>query len=462
MAQWESDAPEVIDPETGAVRCGEAERTVHLTAALTARNGSSVTKRFAFTVAGVPGTDAASLKGYMDGLGWNRICGKNPGQDRVWADLILRATQGSAAVEWFSDRDWLLDPDTGKISWPNFGTTAAVRLTALMTYGEARGLVDFPLTVYARAGGAVGEGCDLEWALEDVTGTLTISGPGPMTLDRYQENNTTYLTIPWKDYRSEDIRAAVVEMGVVTLDTKAFYKCPLLASVSLAESLLRVGNSVFSETPALERVSYGGSPSQWRNVFVYSTGNEILQKSGNPVYGACDLGFGSGGGSGAMDSVIVKKDRPYTLPDCGFTAPEGFMFLGWALDGERLRPGDSRSFPEDTATLTARWGQYDVSATWLDGQGNPLTSAAELSGGMELAVELEALFAVPPDSAQLFFAVYDADKRLLRLESRDGDISGGALTAYERFTLPEGAIPGAVKLFVTDGDMVPLLPALEL
>ena len=50
----------------------------------------------------------------------------------------------------------------------------------------------------------------------------------------------------------------------------------------------------------------------------------------------CTVSFDSDGGSGSMDPVTVTAGTEYTLPENGFTAPEGKEFDKWDLGD----PGD--------------------------------------------------------------------------------------------------------------------------
>ena len=66
--------------------------------------------------------------------------------------------------------------------------------------------------------------------------------------------------------------------------------------------------------------------------------------------------FEAGGGSGTMDPVTAEEGS-YTLPSCGFTAPEGKFFAGWSYqeDGAVIESG--------TIQLT---GDTTLYALWLE------------------------------------------------------------------------------------------------
>ena len=72
----------------------------------------------------------------------------------------------------------------------------------------------------------------------------------------------------------------------------------------------------------------------------------------------CTVSFDSDGGSGSMDPVTVTAGTKYTLPENGFTAPEGKEFDKWDLGD----PGDQVDIIADT-TVTATWKDAAVTNT---------------------------------------------------------------------------------------------------
>lgn len=73
----------------------------------------------------------------------------------------------------------------------------------------------------------------------------------------------------------------------------------------------------------------------------------------NPVV-QYTITFDSNGGFGIMEPVVVEENSRYTLPVCGFTAPEGKEFKGWDVGGTAYKVGD-------TVTVS---GNITVSAVW--------------------------------------------------------------------------------------------------
>ena len=85
------------------------------------------------------------------------------------------------------------------------------------------------------------------------------------------------------------------------------------------------------------------------------------------------ISFNANGGSGSMDAVIRGYNTAYALPACGFTAPSGKVFDGWA---EGSAEGTIRSVGyEHTVT-----GNITFYATWRDGSYTDYVfSCAELT-----------------------------------------------------------------------------------
>ena len=67
------------------------------------------------------------------------------------------------------------------------------------------------------------------------------------------------------------------------------------------------------------------------------------------------VSFNANGGTGSM-SAASEVSGEYTLPECGFTAPEGKEFNGWKIgaNGEVKQPGEKITVEADI-TLIAQW-----------------------------------------------------------------------------------------------------------
>lgn len=81
----------------------------------------------------------------------------------------------------------------------------------------------------------------------DEDGTLTISGEGLMA-------NYTSASMPWIDYRN-DITKIVIEDGITSVGTWAFYSMPNLTEVVLPDSLVRIGLRAFATCKGLTEIT---------------------------------------------------------------------------------------------------------------------------------------------------------------------------------------------------------------
>ena len=61
------------------------------------------------------------------------------------------------------------------------------------------------------------------------------------------------------------------------------------------------------------------------------TAVKALWKSNAVTPGTCTVSFDANGGTGVMNAVRIQTGSSFPLPICGFTAPTGKRFQGWAL-----------------------------------------------------------------------------------------------------------------------------------
>ena len=166
---------------------------------------------------------------------------------------------------------------------------------------------------YYVAGGQCGD--DLTWTL-DSSGTLTISGTGPMYNYSLWDN-------PWCDIalRSSGISTrvvnAVVSSGVTALGERALADCGSMVSVSLPETLLTVGESCFMSSDALRSITI---PNSVRSIGLGAftackylsrvTLGRGLQRIGGQAFRECS----------SLSSIVipdgVKKIEYLTFSDC--------------------------------------------------------------------------------------------------------------------------------------------------
>lgn len=115
------------------------------------------------------------------------------------------------------------------------------------------------------------------------------------------------------------------------------------------------------------------------DTFTLGDGQVIVDRYGNvvtsitdttnsyTVAAAVEISFDANGGSGSMDSVSIVTGN-YTLPECGFTAPAGKMFVGWTdVTGTDWYPPESSMDITGDTTLYALW--VDIVTISFDANG---------------------------------------------------------------------------------------------
>jgi len=102
-------------------------------------------------------------------------------------------------------------------------------------------------TLFAQSGTC---GNNLTWDLTD--GVLTISGTGDMT-NWFANSNA-----PWYSYR-EEITDVIIDNGVTTIGSYAFYNCTSLTSVSIPNSVFLIEINAFLGCSSLTSVTLNSS-----------------------------------------------------------------------------------------------------------------------------------------------------------------------------------------------------------
>lgn len=95
--------------------------------------------------------------------------------------------------------------------------------------------------------------------------------------------------------------------------------------------------------------------------------------------------FAANGGTGTMEAVKVETGKEYTLPENGFTAPDGKQFKCWKLDDVDLKVGDKITVTSDV-TVTAVWEDIPAvtyTVTFDANGGSGTMEAATVEAGKE-------------------------------------------------------------------------------
>ncbi len=86
-----------------------------------------------------------------------------------------------------------------------------------------------------------------------------------------------------------------------------------------------------------------------------------VAKDPEPPVTGFTVKFNANGGTGTMEDA-TNVSGTYTLPACGFTAPAGKHFKGWATSANgTVIPGTTINVPADM-TLYAIWGEYQITS----------------------------------------------------------------------------------------------------
>lgn len=129
-------------------------------------------------------------------------------------------------------------------------------------------------TVFAATSGTCGNNAN--WSYNTSTKVLTISGTGAMS-DYNTYSGLAGNSAPWADYKTkagQAIETVIVEEGITTVGSSAFYGCSNLKTVSLPNSLLEIrgekvaigsvsSKGAFEECPLLDTINF---PSKLVNI----------------------------------------------------------------------------------------------------------------------------------------------------------------------------------------------------
>ena len=94
-------------------------------------------------------------------------------------------------------------------------------------------------------------GKNVTYEFDKVTGTLTISGSGPMKDYSYYNGKTA----PWlKNKYQNDIKVIIIKEGVTSIGDDAFRYCEKLESITIPQSVTSIGSLAFLECRSLKSV----------------------------------------------------------------------------------------------------------------------------------------------------------------------------------------------------------------
>ena len=149
----------------------------------------------------------------------------------------------------------------------------SIVLSAVMLLSLTAGM---NISAYADdAQGSCGE--NVTYALDNATGTLTLSGTGGMF--DYGWNNSPF-------NGSAQVKKLVVENGVTSIGDNFMRNCPNLASIEIADSVTSIGTGVFRNCSSLKEFTLPVGVTSLGN-YVFMNSNNITSfsvEAGNNVY----------------------------------------------------------------------------------------------------------------------------------------------------------------------------------
>lgn len=225
---------------------------------------------------------------------------------------------------------------------------AAAALAISFTFPAELGLADFgvggnAIAASAASSGNCGDnGSNVTWSLDD-DGTLTISGSGKI------EDYRSDIDQPWYSNRS-DITSVVIEPGVTSIGSLAFYECSNLTSITIPSGFISIGDYAFWNCTGLTSITIqNGVTSIGTGAFWNCTGltsitipSSVTSIGVNVFYnctGLTDITVDSNNSSFCSESGVLfnkdkttliyyplgKNDSSYTIPD-GVTVIEQYAF----------------------------------------------------------------------------------------------------------------------------------------
>ena len=202
---------------------------------------------------------------------------------------------------------------------------AAAALAISFTFPAELGLADLgvggnAIAASAASSGNCGDsGSNVTWLLDD-NGTLTISGSGKI------EDYRSDIDQPWYSNRS-DITSVVIEPGVTSIGSLAFYKCSNLTSITIPSGLTSIGEQAFGNCTGLTSITIpSGFISIGVNVFYNCTGlTDITVDSNNSSFCSESGVLFNKDKTTLIYYPLGKNDSSYTIPD-GVTVIEQYAF----------------------------------------------------------------------------------------------------------------------------------------
>ena len=179
---------------------------------------------------------------------------------------------------------------------------AAAALAISFTFPAELGLADLgvggnAIVASAESSGNCGDsGSNVTWSLDD-DGTLTISGSGKI------EDYRSDIDQPWYSNRS-DITSVVIEPGVTSIGSLAFYECSNLTSITIPSGLTSIGEQAFGNCTGLTSITI---PSGFISIGDYAFWNCTGLTSITIQNGVTSIGTGAFWNCTGLTSITIPS-----------------------------------------------------------------------------------------------------------------------------------------------------------
>lgn len=253
----------------------------------------------------------------------------------------------SGALADISIPDSVITIGEGILSYCNMLTSVtipdSVTVIGAGAFSASRGItsISIPDSVTV-IGDSAFQGCV---SLIDITIPRGITSIGYNTFCNCE--SLTSITIPegvtsigdWAFNWCKSLTSITIPEGVESIGGYTFSSCDSMTRIDIPKSVTSIYPEAFIECSSLADVYYSGTRSQWNRIEINPYRNEALNTANIHCFEPT-VSYNANGGSGTMESVILKTSDEYTFPVCGFTSPSGKEFKGWDMDGVEYAPGD--------------------------------------------------------------------------------------------------------------------------
>ena len=196
-------------------------------------------------------------------------------------------------------------------------------------FGDEQFAADYPIPNADYSGASVSGTCgnpdvnsgeNVTWSLSD--GVFTVSGTGAMA--DFEPESGTIDTRPWVEY-SREITAVVIEQGVTSVGSHAFFNCPNLNSVTLPAGLTAIGAYAFAGCPV---------PSIAIPASVTSIGEAAFASCGQISVAAENTAYASDENGVLFNNTYTSLLHvPARLNASSYTVPAGVTEIGASAFG---------------------------------------------------------------------------------------------------------------------------------